>query len=161
MTVRPQTTGFVVVLVALLGLSFGSTTTAQTTTTPVVTPAPTADQILQRCKDRLAKVVANCEAANKALADRCLPRIQHIVATGDLEAAKRLARACCRRIRARSTACVKNIGAIRRHCDALIHNAGGGPGVLKKLRRACKRAVRAVRDSQRTQCRRLRTAADG
>lgn len=159
MSANFKTIGCVLFLASALSVSFGSTAIAETVAPPGAGPAHTPDEILQRCEDRFAKIVARRETGNEKIADRSLSQIQQLLDDGDPGAANALVRQRCRRIQSFTRQAVRKISKITRRSAKAIKKANGDSAILEALRTASREALHDVRTSRRDQVSRIKAAA--
>lgn len=152
--------GTVLLLVAGGGFGFADAATAQQVVEikprPDIEPRPIPPRVILRaCIRRLELTTVACTQANTKVANHCVPLIRHLIATGHRDQAIALARKCKRFIQTNTKSCVDKLIQICEDCATAIHNAGGGPGLLRQVKQICRREIGRVRASGDDACRRI------
>jgi len=129
--------------VAMLLLAAQQTVQAQPSDGP-----PSPRRIAAECIRSVASTALECAEENAEAARRCVRRIERLLADGQVEEARMVARRCIEKIHADSDECVE---AIRERCvrciDLLLEL--DEVELAESVADACERAVRFVRQSQR------------
>lgn len=120
---------------------------------------PNPERIFSACVEHLTEVSERCTARNAKLVQECLPVIRRLLADGQRERARAVARRCVTAINENTDECVEHVHARCRRCVRALLDLDATE-LARRLVTGCRRVVDQLRQNERRAVNAITSAFD-